>query len=108
VLAAGNEATDCSNKSPASTNGNGIFTVSAHDVNKYFASFSNFGSPVDFAAPGVNVLSSRPGGGTVSMSGTSMAAPHVAGLLMAYGNVGSNGFVIGDKDAIADPIAFRP
>ncbi len=108
VLAAGNESTDCNSKSPASTNGNGIYTVSAHDINKYFASFSNYGSPVDFAAPGVNVLSSRPGGGTIAMSGTSMAAPHVAGLLMAHGNVVGNGFVIGDKDAAADQLAYRP
>ena len=108
VLAAGNEATDCSGKSPASTNGNGIFTVSAHDINKYFATFSNYGAPVDFSAPGVNVLSSRPGGGTATMSGTSMAAPHVAGLLMAFGNIVGNGFVVGDKDASADPLAYRP
>lgn len=108
ALAAGNESTDCSTKSPASTNGNGIYTVSAHDVNKYFATFSNYGAPVDFAAPGVNILSSRPGGGTTSMSGTSMAAPHVAGLLMAYGNVVGNGLVLGDKDGVSDPLAYKP
>ena len=108
ALAAGNSSTDCSTTSPASTNGNGIFTVSAHDVNKYFASFSNYGAPVDFCAPGVNILSSRPGGGTVAMSGTSMAAPHVAGLLMAYGNVVGNGTVIGDKDSSPDPLAYKP
>ena len=108
ALAAGNSSTDCSATSPASTNGNGIFTISAHDVNKYFASFSNYGAPVDFSAPGVNILSSRPGGGTVAMSGTSMAAPHVAGLLMAYGNVVGNGTVIGDKDSSPDLLAYRP
>ena len=108
ALAAGNSSTDCSATSPASTNGNGIYTVSAHDINKYFASFSNYGTPVDFAAPGVNILSSRPGGGTAAMSGTSMAAPHLAGILMAYGSVVGNGVVIGDKDASADPLAYRP
>lgn len=108
ALAAGNSSADCSSTSPASTNGNGIYTVSAHDVNKYFASFSNYGAPVDFSAPGVNILSSRPGGGTVAMSGTSMAAPHVAGLLMAYGNVAGNGTVIGDKDSSPDLLAYRP
>jgi len=43
------------------------------------ASFSNFGSLVDIAAPGVCILSTYPGKGYVQMSGTSMAAPHVAG-----------------------------
>jgi subtilisin family serine protease len=42
------------------------------------ASFSNTGATV--AGPGVNVLSARPGGGHVSMNGTSMATPHVAGV----------------------------
>ena len=42
------------------------------------ASFSN--TQVDVSAPGVNVVSARAGGGTISMSGTSMATPHVAGV----------------------------
>jgi subtilisin family serine protease len=43
------------------------------------ATFSNWGSVVDIAAPGVCITSLRPGGGTAVMSGTSMASPHVAG-----------------------------
>ena len=45
------------------------------------ASFSSYGDRLDVAAPGDKVLSLKPGGGYVSMSGTSMAAPHVVGLV---------------------------
>ncbi len=56
-----------------------VFTVSAVDQNGDPASFSNWGPEVDLAAPGVNVLSSYPGGSIRTGSGTSFAAPHVTG-----------------------------
>lgn len=53
-------------------------TVGAVSRNFERASFSNYGSSVDVVAPGVNIESSVPGGGYISMSGTSMAAPHIS------------------------------
>ncbi len=104
-LAAGNESTDAGTRSPASANGINIYTVSAIDKNDGFASFSNYGNPpVDFAAPGVNVESLAIGGGVSTKSGTSMAAPHVAGILL-LGDMSTDGEAGNDPDGNSDPIA---
>ena len=58
----------------------GILAVAATDHNDQLASFSNYGvASVDIAAPGVDILSTIPGGSYGLSSGTSMASPHVAG-----------------------------
>ncbi|MEB3221582.1 MAG: S8 family serine peptidase [Candidatus Sericytochromatia bacterium] len=56
----------------------GVIGVAAVDSNRARASFSNFGDYIDVAAPGVSIGSTKLGSGTAKMSGTSMAAPHVA------------------------------
>jgi aqualysin 1 len=58
---------------------NGVMTVGATNSSEEEASWSNYGDCVDIWAPGVNVRSTKKGGGTTLMSGTSMAAPHVGG-----------------------------
>ncbi|MFC3879742.1 S8 family peptidase [Algoriphagus namhaensis] len=106
ALAAGNEAQNANNSSPARANGTNVYTVSAIDSSDRFASFSNFGNPpVDFAAPGVGVLSTVPGG-YASYNGTSMASPHVAGLLLT-GTPKAGGNAINDPDGNLDPIAVK-
>ena len=57
-----------------------VVSVAAVDQNANRASFSQFNSQVEISAAGVQVLSTRSGGGTTRMSGTSMASPHVAGV----------------------------
>ncbi len=106
ALAAGNESSNANGSSPARVNGDNIYTVSAIDSSDKFASFSNYGNPpIDFAAPGVGVLSTVPGG-YASYSGTSMASPHVCGLLI-WGTPGNGGTAKNDPSAPADIIAIR-
>jgi subtilisin family serine protease len=57
-----------------------VITVAASDANDKIASFSSRGPQVKFIAPGVDIVSDKLGGGTISYNGTSMATPHVAGL----------------------------
>lgn len=108
ALAAGNESDDALNHSPARAEGANLYTVSAMDANDVWAYFSNYGTPVDFCAPGVSIYSTYKGGAYASMSGTSMAAPHVCGLLLTTGgNISTDGYVSGDPDGDADPIAHN-
>lgn len=80
AVAAGNDGADACNYSPARAGThNGVTTTAATDSNDNEASWSNYGSCVDIWAPGVSILSTRKGGGTTTMSGTSMASPHVGG-----------------------------
>ena len=104
-LAAGNESSDAEDFEPAHIDAPNVYTISAIDINDVFASFSNWGDPVDYAAPGVGVLSTRMGGGVITMSGTSMAAPHVCGILLHQAPPNTDGFAINDPDGDADPIA---
>ena len=110
ALAAGNESDHANNHSPARVNGTFVRTVSAFAVGDKWASYSNFGNPpVDFAEPGSAINSTWIGSGYRSISGTSMATPHLAGILLIQGNnVVVDGNVIGDPDGNADPIGRLP
>jgi subtilisin family serine protease len=81
VAAAGNNGTsnDTAPTYPGSYNASNVISVAATDTTDRLASFSNFGSSVHLAAPGVFILSTTIGNTYSYFSGTSMATPHVSG-----------------------------
>ncbi|KAL4945408.1 hypothetical protein BDV06DRAFT_209514 [Aspergillus oleicola] len=97
VVAAGNDNTDASTTSPASAPN--ALTVAASTISNARASFSNYGSVVDIFGPGEDILSAWIGSNTATntISGTSMATPHIVGLslyLIALEGLSSPGAVI--------------
>ncbi|WP_340558097.1 S8 family peptidase [Streptomyces sp. GSL17-111] len=78
VVAAGNSDRNACSVSPAGADS--AVTVGATRRDDDEAQFSNHGSCVDLYAPGVDIVSAQLGGGSVALNGTSMAAPHVAGV----------------------------
>jgi subtilisin family serine protease len=84
LAAAGNNGinVDVTPLYPAAYNGivPNILSIAATDRNDTIASFSNYGSTVDVAGPGVDVLSTTPNNTYSWYSGTSMATPHISGI----------------------------
>lgn len=78
VAAAGNDNTNACNHFPSAQAG--VLSVAATSSSDARASFSNYGSCVSLFAPGVSTRGAALGGGSTTMSGTSMSAPHVAGV----------------------------
>jgi subtilisin family serine protease len=112
VVAAGNSNDDACGYSPASTPS--AITVAASDRNDNSASFTSYGRCVDIWGPGVDILSAGIGNDsdTDTMSGTSMATPHAAGVAALYleaspsatpGQIASSMVNLGSKNVIKNP-----
>jgi len=82
AVAAGNDNVDACTASPASATG--AFTAAASEKTDAKASYSNWGTCVEAYAPGSAIVSDFLGGTTMSLSGTSMASPHFAGVAVLY------------------------
>lgn len=109
VIAAGNNSANAANYDPGRVDHAGVFTVSSFNSRDTFSRFSNFGNPpIDYAEPGENINSTYLNGGYATLSGTSMAAPHLAGILLLDGGTAKNGgFVKRDPDGNPDTIGVR-
>lgn len=96
---------------PANYDLENIISVAATTTDDTLARFSNFGAQfVDIAAPGTGIFSTIPGGGYAALSGTSMAAPQVAGTAALLWSVVPGATVSEIREAIlskADPIALN-
>jgi subtilisin family serine protease len=112
VAAAGNTGSDACAVSPASASG--VIGVGASTQSDGYASFSNVGSCVDAVAPGDSILSAWIGGpaATATLSGTSMAAPHMAGIaarfLQASPGIGASGILDALNTQEATPTVNSP
>lgn len=87
AIAAGNSSANAAFYQPACVNGNRVYTVSSMTCGKAWSSFSNYNmNPVDYIATGSSVYSTYKNGGYATLSGTSMATPHVAGICQIRNN----------------------
>jgi len=107
VIAAGNSTMHANNMSPQRANGKYLMTVASVNSRDQFSRFSNYGQPpVDIAAPGEGILSTGLNNTYYHSGGTSMAAPHIAGLRL-LGEIDIDGYAVNSRDGLAYPIGVR-
>ncbi|MFA8298900.1 MAG: S8 family serine peptidase [Hyphomicrobiales bacterium] len=93
AIAAGNEHSNAQYVTPARVVATNVYKAAAINSSGSWASFSNYGNVVDWALPGVGVWSTYKNGEYSKLDGTSMASPHLAGMLLITSNIKTKGHV---------------
>ncbi len=103
IAAAGNSGEDCNTSAPANIDNSITVSAVSHINDVYFRpEWSNFGSYIDVSAPGGQILSAKVGGGTTTLSGTSMAAPHITAVIaLFYTDINKN-YTVSDIEELLD------
>ena len=108
VVAAGNAAQDVSQYSPARIQHPNVYVVGSIDNSDTYSYFSNYGNGIDYVAPGDGILSTYGDDNFAVSSGTSMAAPHVTGVLLSAPNTYStDGNSSPAPDGSTFPVIYR-
>lgn len=107
TIAAGNSKADAGNYSPQRVEAANVYTVSAFGSRDRFSRYSNYGAVIDYAEPGDDIFSLDLNGATSTRSGTSFAAPHLAGILLLQDSPNNGGTVNRDPDGNPDIIGVR-
>lgn len=107
ALAAGNSSANANFYQPACVNADNVVTIASMTCSRGWSSFSNYGrGPCDYIATGSSVYSTYLNGGYATLSGTSMATPHVAGIMQVRNALpGASGSV--SNRGSSYPIAVR-
>jgi hypothetical protein len=112
VIAAGNGRIfpvnlDLTPMYPASFTGRNIYTIASYNEHLEYSGFSAYGNVVRYCAPGERILSTLPGNRYGIDKGTSMAAPHVSGLLVLQGRVNRHNDILCPRNNLRYPIAHE-